>query len=616
MLARIRQFLAPPVFEDDEDKTRVANLLNVVLLTILPTTVLGSAAILVMEPGELAFNLVFGAVLTALIVGLWAFMRRGYIREVSVLISIGLWASITVLAYTGGEMSDAALSGYFLVIAISSLLLGGRAALIFGLLSILAASLGVLYASIIGMRTSRVSVVSVELISLAITLGATALLLRSAVQSINNALERARTNEHALAESNFELQAIRASLERRVADRTRDLERRAVQLRAAAMVARDAASAHEMDELLDRAVNLIRDRFGLYHAGIFLVDDQGEYAVLQAATGEAGRQMLAHGHRLKVGEVSVIGYVTGQGEPRIALDVGSEADRNPKNPKDVVHFQNPFLPETRSEMALPLRVGERVIGALDVQSREVAAFDDDDIAALEAMADQLAVAIENARLLNEMQETVRELEIASGQYTRESWRATTQGANSLRGYRYRRLGVEPVAGQSPEARQAWLQGSPVITPAHGFRSALEGGDDERGSESAGSESARSESARSESEESGDIVSTLAVPMKLRGQVVGVLNLRFEDEPISSETVSLVEEVANRLALALENVRLLEETRERAEQERIVANITARVRASMDPETILQTAVRELGAALGTSRAFVRMGGKVDKANDQ
>ena len=100
-------------------------------------------------------------------------------------------------------------------------------------------------------------------------------------------------------------------------------------------------------------------------------------------------------------------------------------------------------------------------------------------------------------------------------------------------------------------------------------------------------------------------------MKLRGEVVGVLNLRFEDEPVSSETVSLVEEVANRLALALENARLLEETRERAEQERIVANITARVRASMDPETILQTAVRELGAALGTSRAFVRLGGKVD-----
>ena len=465
MLARIRQFLAPPVFEDDEDKTRVASLLNVVLLTILPTTVLGSAAILVMEPGEVAFNLVFGAVLTALIVGLWFFMRRGYVREVSMLISTGLWASVTILAYTGGEMSDAALSGYFLVIAISGLLLGGRAALIFGLLSILAASLGVLYASIAGIRTSRISVAYVELISLTITLGATALLLRSAVQSINDALERARKNEHAVAESNFELQAIRASLERRVADRTRDLERRAVQLRAAAIVARDAASAHELGELLNRAVNLIRDRFGFYHAGIFLVDDQGEYAVLQAATGEAGRQMLAQGHRLKVGEVGVVGYVTRHGEPRIALDVGADA----------VHFQNPFLPETRSEMALPLRVGERVIGALDVQSREVAAFDEDDVAVLEAMADQLAVAIENARLLNEMQETVRQLEIASGQYTRESWRATSQGAESLRGYRYRRLGVEPVAGQSPEARQAWLQGSPVVNPAQGFRSTLEVG---------------------------------------------------------------------------------------------------------------------------------------------
>ncbi|HIE37864.1 MAG TPA: GAF domain-containing protein, partial [Anaerolineae bacterium] len=139
-----------------------------------------------------------------------------------------------------------------------------------------------------------------------------------------------------------------------------------------------------MDDLLDRAVNLIRERFGFYHAGIFLLDERGEYAVLRAATSEAGRRMLERGHKLKVGEVGIVGYVTSTGQPRIVLDVDTDA----------IHFKNPLLPETRSELALPLRVGDRIIGALDVQSVQEAAFDEEDVAILQTMADQLAVAIE------------------------------------------------------------------------------------------------------------------------------------------------------------------------------------------------------------------------------
>ena len=172
-----------------------------------------------------------------------------------------------------------------------------------------------------------------------------------------------------------------------------------MQLQMAAEVARDATTAHDLDDLLNRAVNLVRDRFGFYHAGIFLVDERGEYAVLRAATGEAGRAMLEHGHKLRVGEVGIVGYVTGTGQPRIALDVGADA----------VHFKNPFLPETRSELALPFKVEERVIGALDVQSRRAAAFDEDDVRMLQVMADQLAVAIEKAHLLHETQQKAQEL---------------------------------------------------------------------------------------------------------------------------------------------------------------------------------------------------------------
>ncbi len=227
----------------------------------------------------------------------------------------------------------------------------------------------------------------------------------SLVRSIRYAIERGHLEgqlKASLKEKELllkELEAHRENLEHLAQERTANLERVAVQLQVAAEVARDATTARGLDDLLDRAVNLVRDRFGFYHAGLFLVDERGEYAILRSASGEAGAAMLEHKHKLKVGEVGIVGYVTGSGQPRIALDVGADA----------VHFKNPFLPETRSELALPLKVEDRVIGALDVQSRRAAAFDEDDVRVLQTMADQLAVAIEKAHLLHESQQTAQEL---------------------------------------------------------------------------------------------------------------------------------------------------------------------------------------------------------------
>jgi PAS domain S-box-containing protein len=191
-------------------------------------------------------------------------------------------------------------------------------------------------------------------------------------------------------------------LERQVATRTAELARQSVQLQVAAEVARDAATAASLDVLLTRAVDLIWERFGFYHAGIFLVDEAGSeksrYAMLRAATGKAGKKMLERGHKLKVGETGIVGYVTSTGKPRIALDVGADA----------VHFDNPLLPKTRSEAALPLRVGERVIGVLDVQSAMGEAFDETDVRILQVLADQLAVAIERTRLFEQTRETLEE----------------------------------------------------------------------------------------------------------------------------------------------------------------------------------------------------------------
>lgn len=356
-----------------------------------------------------------------------------------------------------------------------------------------------------------------------------------------------------------QLRGLIGNLEQQVAERTRAAEFRARQLQAAAEVARDAATARDLDSLLNRAVNLVRSRFGFYHAGIFLVDERGEYAILRAATGEAGRQLLEQGHRLKVGETGIVGYVTKTGQPRIALDVGADA----------THFRNPSLPDTRSELALPLRVGDRIIGALDVQSTVEAAFSEDDITVLQIMADQLAVAIENIHLVGEAQRAAREVEAVYGRYTRESWAQFT--GQTTWGYLYRGLEVEPVTAQPPEVRAALLQGQSVQVNAQpGQRS------------------------------------TLAVPVRLRREVLGVLNVRFDQETVPAETIPLVEELANRLALSLENARLLAESRGRALRERQVSEITARVRAEVEVEALLERALRELGQLLDARQAAVQL----------
>ncbi|MBN1579686.1 MAG: GAF domain-containing protein [Anaerolineae bacterium] len=170
-------------------------------------------------------------------------------------------------------------------------------------------------------------------------------------------------------------------------------ERRAALLHAAAQVAHHVTSILDLDQLLSKTVDVICDEFGFYYAGVFLLDKTGGWAILRAARGQAGEKMIAQGHKLQVGGRSMIGSAINQHQARIALDVG----------QDSVHFDNPHLPLTRSEMALPLLLGDKAIGAVTVQSTQEAAFSDDDITALQAMADQLAIAINNALLHTENQ---------------------------------------------------------------------------------------------------------------------------------------------------------------------------------------------------------------------
>jgi DNA-binding LacI/PurR family transcriptional regulator/GAF domain-containing protein len=358
-----------------------------------------------------------------------------------------------------------------------------------------------------------------------------------------------------------------------------DVQRRASRLLAAAEISRVTTSILTLDELLPQTVDLIRERFDLYYAGIFLVDDSQRWAILRAGTGEAGRVMLARNHRLEVGGSSMVGACVAQGEARITFDTRREA----------LHRPNPLLPDTRSELALPLLSRGRVIGAMTIQDSRPGAFTQEDITTLQTMADQLANAIENARLLRRMEQNMHELELATGQLTRESWRSFLENYRQSFGYRYRLIDVEPATDLPLEALAA-LQQQKTVTTRVSVTSEVE-----------------------VDEETGQAQGALSVPIRVRNEVLGVLNLRFDDPKVPVEAVALVEQVAARLGAALESARLLEESRRTATREQIAAQAVSGMRERLDVEAVLRNAARELRDALDLARVSVRLAPRFDTA---
>jgi nitrate/nitrite-specific signal transduction histidine kinase len=360
-----------------------------------------------------------------------------------------------------------------------------------------------------------------------------------------------------------QMQGLIGSLEERVSERTRVLEKHSLDLQYAAQIVRQVSIIQDIDTLLNEVAHFIKERFGFYHTGIFLVDDNEEYAVLKAAGGEAGQLMLASKHRLKIGETGIVGYVAKTGEPRIALDVGSDA----------VHFQNPLLPNTRSEMALPLKVTNRIIGILDIQSDKINAFDQSSISVMQIVTDQISIGFARAQLLQGLQRNAAALELSLQENTSRTWRNFLEQNRGYLGYQFDGVTMETLSKPSSAVPKI-MQKDELLA------------------------------AKGEVENTGN---TLSVPIQLRGQTLGILNLQFQGTVIPQETRSLVEQAANRLALALENARLVQDAQRLAMRERQINVISAQVQQSANLETLLQNTVRELGNALGMPKTFIQIG---------
>ena len=548
----------PPTFSKNDEKTRVAKTLHQILMFSWSLPALGLVIFFLNRENGVILPVVI--TLTAGILGLMAMNRTGWVRLASILYILLLIFVFTYLDTITGSVSPrpALILITSTVILISGLLLGGKAplfaAIALVLIRIILSTLGEM--GLIDGSAPPPSVVQ-ETFSIIIGYLLVAFLFRQATIGIQAAVEKLRESQKALEATNLELSELTRNLEQRVIERTGELglanaknERRAAQFEAIAQVSRTISSTQDLNTLLPQITSVISRLFGFYHVGIFLIDSKGEYAVLSAANSEGGQNMLTRNHRLKVGEVGIVGYVTSTGNPRVALDTGS----------DVVFFNNPDLPHTRSEIALPFKVGGQVIGALDVQSKEPHAFAEEDVSILSILSEQVGIAIQNSRQYEETRRALAESEMLSRQFVQRGWQQFTKRRN-LVGIRHTGARATLLYSKNEGDRKQDQPDEEHVL----FKS-----------------------------EDG----LLVLPVKLRDEVIGTVRVRTPgNREWDQDELDIVTAILERAAVSLENARLLAESQKRAAKERTIGEISAKISAQSDMDQLLKTAAQELGRTL-------------------
>lgn len=559
----IKEFFSPPHF-DDEDQNTKARFLNGIswiviglVLAIIP---------LIIAAGYQDFTV---SVLLGIIVafGIAIFLlKRKYLNSAAIIVITLASLVMGFQAYTADGVRDVIIIAYLAIAMLASLTINVEAAV-----AVLVFGIAVIWSLAFLQENGTIIPTLDTPLNYARDLSAMFVIVASLIYyvtlTLRRALKRYQISTSELQVTNQELQSLRISLEQRIEERTAELtasnqfnERRAKQFEAVAQVARATTTDQNIESLLASLVTLISQQFGFYHAGIFLVDENREFAILRSANSDGGKRMLDRGHQLKIGQSGIVGFVTATGKPRIALDVGSDA----------AFFDNPDLPKTRSELALPLRIADQVIGVLDVQSTESNAFQEQDIEVLSTLADQVAIAIQTSRSYETNQKLLKEAQQTSGAFLRESWKVL-YGQDENIGYQFyenklKRLSKPVTSAQINEAI-----------------------------------------ARKETVQESGKVAILAVPIRLRNEVIGVMNIRVPDEhDWEADEIDIAEAVAERLSLVLESSLLLKSTQRQAEIERITADISTKIGATTQFETILRTAAEELSRVLGGSEVLVQL----------
>ncbi len=555
----IRQFLSCPTFEDPELDRQ-----SFLLYATLKPTFLVTLLLLVVRPilhsPPMVSNLAM--IMLGAEAGVFLLLKIGQARAGSVVL-VGLgWCATVLPAFLQGGLASPFVWFTMLWVVVCGMLLDLRSML--GMLVLNIVTILIMWDTP-DMRIPdqlRLPEASPEraLLVLLLILYMVYSLIRISLSKMNEAFENVRLSQVELIQTNSELRSAREELEARVAERTADLERRGREMQASSEVVRTIASIRDLDALLNEITHLLSEQFGFYHAAVFLMDENKQL-VMRAANTQVAQELVQKNFSVSYEQTSMVTTACRTRKPYLAADVS----------KDPIYLAMPEFPDTRSELALPLVAGERVLGALDLQSTSLAAFSPQDLGILQTLANQITIAIENADLFTENQAALESLQRAYGSLSQEGWQRLLRAEPNL-GYRIGPLGRPKPIPAAEEAQDGW----PVE-----MTNALKNG-----------QVVQADAA------------TLAVPIKIRDQATGVIRLRKAEENstwIQAE-INLVETLSDRLSTALESARLYEETRRRAERERLTGEITARMRTSNDPQAILQIAARELRKALQADKA--------------
>ncbi|MBN2389396.1 MAG: GAF domain-containing protein [Anaerolineae bacterium] len=559
---RFRQILAPPVFEGDDEKNRVARLANTILLATVVMISLASVIVMITLRNYVVMGVTYVCLVVPVVVALFI-LRRGYTRAASLLTVLMLWLVLIVMGTLFGGVVNTSFTTIVVVIMIAALLLGGRVGAMFAFLSFVAVTV-VFVSEVVGILPPPLA--ANEPINYWVThtvnYAIAALLLYLAMGNLTNAVRRA---QRLAVESEVQREQMQILMQQR----TQDSERNANYLRATTAVARESAvTMGDSQALFARVAKIIQEQFGFYHVSLYLLDKAAEWVELRALSG-AGQALLERGFRLRAGVGSMVGDVARRGVYRLAVDVD----------QDPVHLHLDELPDTRSELVLPLRLLNQIIGVLDVQSTEAGTFTEQDVQTLLSLADQVAVAISNARLLVEAQQVAEVERRVYGALTADAWQRMVQQAGQTLGFYGDARTVGPAGDLwQPEMKIALQTGSSTHDAQEARR--------------------------------------LAVPVKVRGEVIGVIGFTKPagNSAWTTEEIALVELLTEQLGVALDSARLYQDTQRRAAREQLIGEVTARIRETLDMETMLRTATGEIRQALNLGDLVIRL--LPPKADDQ
>jgi GAF domain-containing protein len=543
MLKQVRSFLKSPIFPEDEDKTRKARYANAIAILFLAVIILYETVIRLFlhYAGFSLIDLILLGIAAIFGTGL-VLLRRGYVRFTSILLVVIIWIASNSIAASGFGVKDASYILNFAIILMAGLLIGWQASLFITVISIFSG-----WGLAVAEKNGLISVIPYPVTSFArdidFVLVMNATIIYLLINGLENALRKSRENFDELDAANVNLSFTQTELKNRSEEllvANQQLENSTKKLRAVAEVTSTAVSLRNFENLISLTTNIISDELGYYHVAIFLLDEQRQYAILRSANTDGGLRMLARRFKVPVGQLGIVSSVAQTGQPRIALNIG----------ENKIFFNNPDLAGTQSELALSLKSGDEIIGVLDIQSTEPNDFTEDDVSILSILADQVALALQNALLFDESQRALREANVESLQASRRAWKDYGEVIET-KGYRYDGIKSEPLRDT------------------------------------------RSSNGENEA---------LLIPVQLRGQTIGRLKLNAADpsRQWTDDELIMVSATAERVALALEGARLLDEAQKRATREAFLSDVATKLSTSFQLDSILRDTVQELGQTLQNS----------------